>query len=50
MESIKEIETDLYKFKLFDDYISLLALSKEEIISFEETDENNIEKSENEGN
>lgn len=50
LESIKEIETDLYKFKLFDDYISLLALSKEEIISFEETDENNIEKSENEGN
>lgn len=50
LESIKEIETDLYKFKLFDDYISLLALSKEEIISFEETDENNIENSENEGN
>lgn len=58
LESIKEIETDLYKFKLYDDCISLLALSKEELYyiadpheDIEGNEEPEIEeKSENEGN
>ncbi len=60
LDSIKEIETDLYKFKLYDDCISLLALSKEEIYSFDNPQENdeletvedldNDEKTDNEGN
>ena len=64
LDSIKEIETDLYKFKLYDDCISLLALSKEELYSIgnpqEEAESNeeseivedldNDKKTDNEGN
>lgn len=56
--SIKEIETDLYKFKLYDDSIALLALSKEEIYSISNPQEEAetseklevLDNPENEGN
>lgn len=56
--SIKEIETDLYKFKLYEDSIALLALSKEEIYSISNPQEEAetseklevLDNPENEGN